>query len=223
MHVYSDFDGTITHEDATDFILTRLAKPEWEAIEEEWKAGRIGSAECMRRQIALIEATPAQLNATLDEVHIDPGFVTFAQFCEENALQLTVISDGVDYFIRRILKRVGLDHLPIIANELSMTEQGGWQLGSPYSAASCTSASGVCKCKVVATGVEPRVYIGDGRSDFCVSNKPEIVFAKDSLAIFCGQNATPYIGFEDFGDVMMSLQRLLAVTHRAPSVVPAFS
>jgi 2,3-diketo-5-methylthio-1-phosphopentane phosphatase len=223
MHVYSDFDGTITQQDATDFILSRLAKPEWETIEQEWKAGRIGSAECMRLQIELIEASPAKLNATLDEVQIDPGFVAFAQYCEESALQLTVISDGVDYFIRRILSRIGLDHLPVIANQLALTDAGGWRLTSPYSKSTCSSAAGVCKCAVVTKGEEPRIYIGDGQSDFCVSNKPEMVFAKGKLATFCGQNATPYIGYEDFCDVKMSLQRLLNVTHRAPSNIPVFS
>ena len=198
MRVYSDFDGTITEEDATDFVLSRLANPEWQIIENEWKAGHIGSAECMRRQIALIKASPEQLDETLDQVHIDPHFVSFVQFCEDNGLQLTVISDGVDYFIRRILCRIGLEHLPVIANELTMTQGGGWQLASPYSTASCTSAAGVCKCKVVATGAEPRIYVGDGRSDFCVSNKPEITFAKGSLATFCAQNVIPYIGYQDF-------------------------
>ena len=222
MHVYSDFDGTITQEDATDYVLSRLALPEWEAIEEEWKAGTIGSAECMRRQIALIQASQAELDAVLDQVRIDEGFADFAKFCDQNDIQVNIISDGVDYFIRRIMKRIGLDHLPVIANHLVLHENGQFELQSPYAMAGCESAAGVCKCRVVQKAAEPRIYVGDGRSDFCVSNKPEIVFAKGALAAFCGKNATPYIGYDDFGDVTMSLQRLLSVSTGVPANLPIF-
>jgi len=43
MIVFLDFDGTITQRDATDVILEAYADPGWLRIEEEWKAGRIGS------------------------------------------------------------------------------------------------------------------------------------------------------------------------------------
>ena len=208
MQLYCDFDGTITREDATDYVLSRLADPEWELIEQEWKAGKIGSAECMRRQIALIRADRAELDAALDDIAIDPYFISFADFCRTNAIHITIVSDGVDYFIRRILSRIGLQHLPIIANQLVFAPDG-LVLESPYAATDCRAASGVCKCRVVALGSEPRIYVGDGRSDFCVSEMPEIVFAKKALAIHCAQNAIPYIGYEDFSHVIQGLERIL--------------
>ena len=217
MHVFCDFDGTITVEDATDFILTRLADPAWEVIEDEWKAGTIGSAECMRRQIALIRADRATLDATLDQIHIDPAFLDFVRFCDKNFVTVSIISDGVDYFIRRILSRIGLGHLPVVANHLMFNTDGSYELSSPYSAATCSSAAGVCKCRIVSVAAEPRIYVGDGRSDFCVSSNPEIVFAKASLATYCAQNAIPFIGYDDFSDVTYSMQRLVAgAQHRAP-------
>lgn len=208
MQLYCDFDGTITEEDATDYVLSRLADPQWEWIEQEWKAGRIGSAECMRQQIALIRANQETLDATLDEIAIDPNFLSFIGFCRQNAIHVTIVSDGVDYFIRRILSRLGLQHLPIIANQFTISPEG-YSLHSPNAAADCKSASGVCKCRVVALGAEPRIYIGDGRSDFCVSDKPELVFAKNSLAIFCTQQAIPYIAYDTFADVTEALNGIL--------------
>ena len=70
MQVFCDFDGTISLSDTTDVILSRFARPEWELIEEEWKRGAIGSAECMAQQIALIEASPE----ALDEGARQPGY-----------------------------------------------------------------------------------------------------------------------------------------------------
>jgi 2-hydroxy-3-keto-5-methylthiopentenyl-1-phosphate phosphatase len=224
MHVFCDFDGTITVEDATDFILTRLADPAWETIEAEWKAGHIGSSECMRRQIALIHASREQLDGALDQIKIDPAFADFVRFCAANFITVSIISDGVDYFIERIMARIGLAHLPVIANHLVMHEDGRFELTAPYSAPTCTSAAGVCKCRIVAGGEEPRIYIGDGRSDFCVSSNPEIVFAKASLATYCAQNAIPYIGYEDFSDVTFSLQRLVAgAVQRTPAAAQTLS
>ena len=77
MQVFCDFDGTISIEDATDMVLSRFAGSEWEDIERQWKQGLIGSAECMRRQIALIQASRKDLDDLLDTVSIDPALRSF--------------------------------------------------------------------------------------------------------------------------------------------------
>src|SRR5471032_695977 len=42
-HIVCDFDGTITRTDVIDTILERFADPSWEAVEDEWLSGKIGS------------------------------------------------------------------------------------------------------------------------------------------------------------------------------------
>ena len=63
--LFLDFDGTISERDAVDAILEEFADSRWLAVEEEWKAGRIGSRECLRAQMSLVSATPAEVNALL--------------------------------------------------------------------------------------------------------------------------------------------------------------
>lgn len=221
MHIYSDFDGTISIEDATDYVLQRHAEPEWEVIESEWKRGAIGSAECMQRQIALIHATRQQLDACLDEVTIDPGFATFSRLCRTKSIPLTVISDGVDYFIKRILARHHLE-LSVIANRLAISGVNGhtqYQLSSPFSRPECASASGVCKCRAVRSS-DMRIYIGDGQSDFCVSDKPDFVFAKGKLATYCTERGIAFIPYAQFSDVTHWLEHALPYHTR---IVPAHS
>jgi Uncharacterized conserved protein, possibly involved in methylthioadenosine recycling len=77
-HIVCDFDGTITRTDVIDNILQRFADPDWEAIEEQWLQGEIGSRECLSRQLSLVKATPAELLAYFDTVEIDPDFPDFA-------------------------------------------------------------------------------------------------------------------------------------------------
>src|SRR5262245_12565255 len=59
-HVFVDFDGTIASLDTTDLLLERFAAPQWRQIEEDWKAGLIGSRECLVRQIDLVRATSVE-------------------------------------------------------------------------------------------------------------------------------------------------------------------
>jgi len=77
------------------------------------------------------------------------------------------------------------------------------------------SGSGVCKCRVVASD-ELRIYIGDGRSDFCVADTVDLVFAKDKLADYCGERGIPFVGFEDFSDLLPKMKSILPGMARQP-------
>lgn len=205
MHVFCDFDGTIARCDVTDLVLQEFAAPAWRDIERDWIEGAIDAAACMRRQIALIDATFPQLDALLETVEIDPGFASFATWCAGRGMPLTVVSDGVDYFIRQVLARHDLAHLPVFANQLERRPGGGFDLQQPWRADSCAAGSGVCKCAVTARAHALVIYVGDGRSDYCPARRANVLFAKDSLAVFCAQNRLShrtYAGFDDVRDAL---------------------
>jgi 2,3-diketo-5-methylthio-1-phosphopentane phosphatase len=210
MHVFCDFDGTISVTDTTDRVLSRLAAADWEALEADWIAGRIDAATCMRGQIALIQGGDAELDAVLDAVELDPGFPAFAAWCADHAVPLTIVSDGVDYFIRRILARHGLEDLPIVSNQLRGAP-GARALAQPHRRAGCAAGAGVCKCDVAAAHGAPTtmVYIGDGRSDFCVSHRADILFAKDALADYAAGRGEAHHVFETFHDITATLKPLV--------------
>jgi 2-hydroxy-3-keto-5-methylthiopentenyl-1-phosphate phosphatase len=213
VRVCCDFDGTVSIQDATDLVLSRLADPEWQEAEQLWEDGEIGSGECMRRQISMIRATPEQLDQVLDEVEIDPFFASFADFCAARGVPLTIVSDGVDYFIKRILRRRGLDRLPVIANRLVMSDQGGkayYGLRFLFADRTCKMTSGVCKCSWLGALGQERAYVGNGRSDFCVADKPEMVFAKGELAQHCAERNIPFFAYHDFSDVIAGLEDAVA-------------
>jgi len=223
MQVFCDFDGTITVQDASDFILARFADPEWQDIEEQWRQGAIGSAECMQRQVSLIRATRRQLDAALDEIEIDSSFPAFAGYCRSQGIPLTILSDGVDYFIHRILARHRLSPLPVIANQLTIHGHNGdkrYRLALPFSQAACESGAGMCKCRCVGAAAGTRVYVGDGRSDFCVANKPELVFAKGDLAEFCERRSIAFIRYRQFDDVARALNTTVPTPLRCPTETP---
>jgi 2,3-diketo-5-methylthio-1-phosphopentane phosphatase len=223
MRAFCDFDGTISKQDVTDLVLERFALPEWHDIEEDWIAGKIQAAECMRRQVALIQASRQELDLFLDEVDIDPHFLAFNRFCHENQIRLTVVSDGVDYFIRRVLARHGMSDIEVIANRLVLEITGDrtdFSLAQPFANNNCNAGSGVCKCAIVAPA-GPHFYVGDSRSDFCVSHDAMFVFAKYKLVDYCEANGIPYVAYADFSDVTRTVETLIREPAWPPVLLPA--
>jgi 2-hydroxy-3-keto-5-methylthiopentenyl-1-phosphate phosphatase len=206
-HVLVDFDGTIAPLDTTDLLLQRFADPSWQDIEEDWKAGRIGSRECLVRQIDLVRATPQELDAFLREIEIDPGFPGFVALCREEGHDVTVVSDGLDRAVSTVLSRGGVD-LPYFANQLEWLGGKRWRLGFPHSRSDCRALSGNCKCHFAEAAVGAvRIVVGDGRSDFCVAERADLVLAKGALAEHCRVGDLPYFGFQSFAEATDLLAR----------------
>jgi 2,3-diketo-5-methylthio-1-phosphopentane phosphatase len=198
--VLLDFDGTIAPADTTDLLLERFAGPAWHDIEEDWKAGRIGSRECMVRQIDLVRATPAEMDAFIGSVEIDPGFRGFVDTFHRLGHTLFVLSDGLDRTIRSVLDRDGID-IPYFANHLQWRGGDRWRLAFPHAKTSCAALAGNCKC-TFADGW-PRelvVVVGDGRSDFCLAERADLVLAKGALLEHCRDTRLLHFGFEGFDE-----------------------
>ncbi len=207
--VLLDFDGTISKVDTTDVLLERFAAPAWRDIEEEWKAGRIGSRECMVRQIDLVRATPAEMDAFIATVEIDPGFPRFVDRFRRLGQTMMVLSDGLDRTIRTVLDRTDID-LPYFANHLQWLGGDRWRLTFPHARGTCATLAGNCKCSF-AEG-RPRefnIMVGDGRSDFCVAERADLVLAKGSLREHCRAKDLPHYGFETFHEAAALLARWL--------------
>jgi 2,3-diketo-5-methylthio-1-phosphopentane phosphatase len=217
VRVFVDFDGTISVGDTTDLILERFADPSWLAIEADWVAGRIGSRECLARQIDLVRASRQMLDGFARDAAIDPHFPGFAALCAAHRIPLTVVSDGLDQIAGAMLARAGLA-LPIVANHLDWLGEDRWRLGFPHARADCRAAAGHCKCATLSAVPDGlRVLVGDGRSDFCAASVADLVIAKGALALHCGKNRIPFEPFTDFAGATMVLARwLAALGRRAP-------
>lgn len=209
--ILCDFDGTVSVEDITDSLLERFARPGWQAIEQAWRRGEMGSHDCMAQQVALLEASREEMDAHLDGMSIDRAFPLFAEAAQEAGMPLSIVSDGLDYAIRRILGQHGLGDLPVIANRLEVVGENGWQLDFPYGSPGCRSGNCKCSCAGRARAERKRVLlIGDGASDFCVAGEVDLVFAKHRLIEHCRAAGIPYVPITGFADALDLLPTLLA-------------
>jgi 2,3-diketo-5-methylthio-1-phosphopentane phosphatase len=225
--ILCDFDGTVSVEDITDSLLERFARPGWQTIEQAWRRGEIGSHDCMAEQVALLDASKDEIDAHLDTMMIDRAFAAFVAQVEDAGVPLAVVSDGLDYAIRRILDAHGLGRVPIVANRLEQTDERGWRLEFPHGNPSCRVASGNCKCASAARAKDARrrvLLIGDGASDFCVASEADLVFAKHRLIEHCRAAGIAYVPVTGFADALDLLPTLLAgelAAHVATAAQPA--
>ncbi|MFT3789494.1 MAG: MtnX-like HAD-IB family phosphatase [Rudaea sp.] len=223
-----DFDGTISVEDTTDTLLERFGKPGWEKLEDDWKAGRIGSRECMAGQVALLDMSRAELDAHLVERAIDPGFAEFVAYAKAHGMPIEILSDGLDHAIHFILRHYDFDYLPVTANRLEQVGEREWRLGFPNASATCRAKSGTCKCAAAASTQGPRkrvLMIGDGASDYCVAESADFVFAKGKLVDYCRAKNIPHASIRDFAEALALLPalvsgKLVAATRAAAAPLP---
>jgi 2,3-diketo-5-methylthio-1-phosphopentane phosphatase len=211
-----DFDGTVVRQDATDLILERFALPEWREIERDWIAGRIGSRECLARQIDLVRATDQDLDRMIAELDIDPAFTGFVSLCQDRGFDVVIGSDGLDRVIAPVLERCGLA-LPFVSNRLTSTGAGRWRVDFPHFDHACEVSSGTCKCAISGRAAVPTLLVGDGRSDFCLAARAKWVLAKGALALHCRQSQIPHVPIDGFADAIDALHALFPRTAMAPT------
>ena len=217
-----DFDGTITVADMVQGLLSRFAGAEWLEIEAEWEAGEIDARVCLDRQTRLLRASPDALAAWVDDQAVDPDVPAFFQDCRARGLDVRILSDGYDRVIRRVLRRIGVEGVPVVANRLDYLGDDRWRVAFPFMRDGCPS--GVCKC-AAASDRGPRLHIGDGRSDACLADNSDRVFASKGLLTERLARGRPTEGFATFADLRNrlfgsdgSLQTIPAGAHPATPV-----
>jgi 2-hydroxy-3-keto-5-methylthiopentenyl-1-phosphate phosphatase len=208
LEILCDFDGTIASIDTVDFLLERLADPGWRILEEQWIRGEIDSSACMTAQIALVRGGWRAIRRALEEVRLDPGFARFASWCRASRIPLRVVSEGIEQVIIHLLRREAVLVDEVWAPRLSERSNETLELRLPAPGSALCGAA-LCKCVFVTTAASPpfRVLIGDGRSDFCISRRADLVFACSKLAIHCEQNDIPFVPFVGFDTVRRLLEK----------------
>lgn len=210
--ILCDFDGTVAVDDTTDTLLERFGRPGWEVLEDDWRAGRINSHDCMAGQVALLDMDRTELDAHLAEREVDVAFADFVKRAHADGIHIEILSDGLDYAIHTILSHNGLDWLPVTANSLESVAQREWRLRFPNASPACRVASGTCKCAraTQAQAARKRVLlIGDGASDFCIAQAADFVFAKGKLIAHCIARNIPHAAIDGFADALNLLPALI--------------
>lgn len=211
--VFVDFDGTITTEDVGDAIFREFGNPETvDKIIDDLNKDIISSRQCWDSLCRCVEKIyENDLISFIDKMNIDPTFKPFVKFCDENKIELFVLSDGFDYYIERILKREELSHLKYFANKLKIEREKLFP-EYPYFNPDYPISANPKQFHIINNSSDDNytIYIGDGNSDKEAAQYCDYIFAKNSLLKFCERERISYWPFNNFNDVTTRIKELLS-------------
>jgi 2,3-diketo-5-methylthio-1-phosphopentane phosphatase len=218
--VLSDFDATISEIDTGLAMFGALgdrAEVAW-AMEHAWRRGEINSMECLAGQWGLLDISVDELYALIDSLKLDESFFDFLRLVRGRGAGLAVVSDGLDFYVDRLLGARGLktcyeetqlrspDCLVRLANHAIVSEEG-ILIEFPY----CNDCGQCGNCKAsdlfrLRKGFARTIYIGDGHSDLCAARYADVIFAKDALAEDCRKAGRRFHPFRRFSDILKIIQ-----------------
>jgi 2,3-diketo-5-methylthio-1-phosphopentane phosphatase len=205
--LYIDFDGTITKKDVLNYLLEKHASKDWLSLDKLYLDGKISSSACIKKQVNLLKnISTKQLLSTAEDIDIDDNFVNLLDLCKKNKIKVEILSDGLDIYIKHLLKKNGIDPKKIKIRCNMFIENG--IVHYPYKKKLCTVACANCKA-IHLNKKYFKIYIGDGKSDECVAQKSNLIFAKGHLSEYLSKKKHNYIYFNNFNDIIKKLRTLI--------------
>ncbi|MFP4250002.1 MAG: MtnX-like HAD-IB family phosphatase [Armatimonadota bacterium] len=214
--VMSDFDGTITKRDTGWVVFDELELDGAWDWEYRWRDREISSMECLTGQWDLVNLAPDEMIALIDTLETDERFPEFVQRARGVGAEVVVASDGLSFYLDRIMERMGFEIcegdpdpddpgecIARYVNKAELTPRGV-KITFPHKNEDCEQC-GNCKSGHLARlklNYDRIIYIGDGYSDRCPAMQADIVFAKDHLAGLMDEKGIEYVPFETFGDII---------------------
>jgi 2-hydroxy-3-keto-5-methylthiopentenyl-1-phosphate phosphatase len=204
--VQCDFDGTVTEEDVSFFLLDAFAQGDWRRLLRDYREHRISVGEFNTRAFAMVKADRhTLLEALKGEVKVRAGFHKLVNYCLKKGFRLVIVSNGLDFYIRAVLKDLGLGNIEMHAAQASFHPEGmkvqyvgpdGERLEDGFKEAYTQS--------FLKLGYRV-IYVGNGDSDIAPAKYAHYVFATGDLLAYCRENNLKYKPFETFRDVVREL------------------
>ena len=208
--ILCDFDGTISVRDMGYVLVNQFSSGNWEEIDRDFREGKIGSKEAYSRIAEILKGDEsAILHFVQEHSEIDPSFPIFCQYCHERGIDVKIVSDGLDFYIRRMPEIHHLSKIPFYANCTHFRDGEGIDISFPYSTEEC-GLCGTCKKKLVQIQrkeYDSVFFVGNGLSDRCAAQEADFAFAKDSLYTDCIKKEIACHFFKNFQEILNDLKK----------------
>jgi 2-hydroxy-3-keto-5-methylthiopentenyl-1-phosphate phosphatase len=209
--VQLDFDGTVTEEDISFLLLDTYDGGNWRSYLDEYAAGDISVGTFNKIVFGSIKAdekTMTDFVLSSPKSKVRPGLKEFVDYCAENDIKITVVSNGLTFYIQAIFNRLGINGLDIHAAE-NVFSPAGMKVrylgpdGKEIEAGFKEAYTDMLHKKGYQV-----IYIGNGTSDIYPSRKAEYIFATADLLLRCRQEKIKCYPFEDFHDIVRTINTL---------------
>jgi 2,3-diketo-5-methylthio-1-phosphopentane phosphatase len=215
IRVFCDFDGTVVPLDVGNALFKKFAGQRAEEIVERYLGGLINARECYRLECLAVDSLDRnELLSFVDQFQPDSHFQDFERFCSGRGIPVTIVSDGFDVYVDRILASHGFSHVPRFANHLEFVSDDGRSKlvpSFPHRDAECEQCANCKRNHILNLSADDDivVYVGDGFSDRCPVRYADIVFARKSLIRYCQEQNISYVEFRHFGEVREKLEAMI--------------
>jgi 2-hydroxy-3-keto-5-methylthiopentenyl-1-phosphate phosphatase len=207
--IQCDFDGTITEEDVSFFLLDTFAQGDWRALLREYKEKKISVGEFNTRAFAMVKNDKAAL---LEEVKVKTkvraGFQELVSYCQKKGFRLAIVSNGLDFYIKSVLKDLGLENIEVHAAQAAFYPEG---MKVQYVGPDGKILEDGFKESYIKSFLELGyrvIYVGNGDSDFPPAKYAYYVFATGELLAYCRDNNLNCRPFGDFIDIVKYIDLL---------------
>ena len=205
--IQCDFDGTVTEEDAAYFLLDQFAQGDWRRVLGDYEQHRISVREFSVRAFAMIKTDKfTLLRALKDKVKVRPGFHELVDYCREKGLRFVIVSNGLAFYERAMLRYLGLASIEVYGAHASFRLKG---MKVKYVGPDGKEPNDGFKETYTRWFLGQRyrvIYIGNGDSDIVPARHAHYVFATDELLAFFRENNLECQPFRTFFDVIRGLE-----------------
>ena len=186
--VQCDFDGTVTEEDVSFMLLDTFASGDWRQLFREYQEGKISVGRFNADAFAMVKASrQSLLEVAKGKVKIRPGFHELITCCRSKGFRFVIVSNGLDFYIKEILRDIGLGEIEVFAAQTLFHPEGinvqyigpdGSHLDEDFKEAYVNSFLG--------EGYRI-IYVGNGASDISPARRCHYIFATGDLPSHCKQ------------------------------------
>lgn len=207
--IQCDFDGTITEEDVSFFLLDTFAQGDWRRLLREYKQHKISVGEFNTRAFAMVKNDKtALLEEVKNKTRVRAGFCEMVNCCQKKGFRLVIVSNGLDFYIRAVLKELGLENIEVHAAQASFHPEG---MVVQYVGPDGKILEDGFKDAYIKSFLQLGyrvIYIGNGDSDFPPAKYSHHVFAIGDLLGYCRDNNLKHESFDNFFDIVRRIDLL---------------
>ncbi|MHA1917245.1 MAG: HAD-IB family phosphatase [Candidatus Ranarchaeia archaeon] len=211
--ILCDFDGTIVNFDTAIFILKKYTKDKWKYYEKLYEQGKISIEDAMNKQFQEIKINlKKKILLHLErEIKIREGFNDFVNFCSKKSIEIVIVSAGIDFVIKHLLKFQNKKNDFKIISPKTILSESKMELEFPelkFEDSFDFKEDTVLKYQEEGFSV---AFIGDGIVDYYAIKKSNFGFVvKNSpLALRMEKNNIPFFEFTNFKEVITELNKII--------------
>ncbi|MEX0974722.1 MAG: HAD-IB family phosphatase [Bacillota bacterium] len=204
-----DFDGTITTPDATHILRdTFVPKDVAEGIRLNAAVKSPPGRDWLGAYAAYFPNDPKMLiDLVLRNTEFRPGFLEFVEWARSKGYGLATISNGYGFYVDPMLRSAGITDIEVYRNDVDFASPPRVVIGHPHPTCKTCASCKVRCVEELLRDYDRAVFVGDGLGDRFGAARSHAIFGRDKLANFCEGAGIPFTRWDDFFDIMDSVEK----------------